>query len=1045
MGKRFVLIPVFLILFSVNQALAYSERTTHPALTNEILDFSGGVSAEERSWVVQGSQLEDTPPRWINHFYDPVNNTGWTGAKAGDVPAEVLRGMTSVGATTPVSAIDWTKGCNTQSAYWANGGNRVWDKALDYYIQGNMKEAYTTLGHILHIVEDMAVPDHTRDDTHAQDLGGDTGSPYEQYTAKYDPQTIKQLNIAGGLKRDGLSAPTMSQLQGYLTTMAQYSNKYFFSKDTINDPKYPNPKINWDDGSLAYGQDENGTSFPIAKIEEKQDFSGQWEKAYFLSLKDSNTPIFDAYFTRLARQAVLNGAGIVALFKRQAEDAKTNSEFFVDERHAMSKVACDTGETLSYFNPMGIVSGFGNLLSSFMGQVVGTLRSGAGFVIGLITPRPNLPKTLPPQPENSADNGDTPTDTSGDFSVSGEASDPNDSPSPIAPRMLATATTSSAPATTSTPPRRPPSLPTSSTGLARIATTSVQALVYSGGGGGGGVSPTTPAVQVAEETSSDNNESSTSTSSGNSTSTVATSTSETATSSAIGRILISEIVFDGIGDGEEFVELYNPESSALNMSDWRLRYQFENSTTSHSLALIKSSSGDLTRIVAHGFFLLGFGGYEESNYGGLTADAKRTASLPKGSTQKVKIYLADSTEKEIDYILYEKTSASPGHSLERMASSGVCVVAEGENEFLGNGCAATDQFSERELPRPQNSKSLPEPREKPATPSAPGGGNIATYDSTSSAINLTWNPSVDAEGATSTIIYKLFDFASSSPALISTTTATTITLPAHSGQIFNLGLVAEDRDGLSSATSSINLTIPSTAPTKPDNFTAIFDESGMALDLSWSSSTDPDGNSAEITYEINVSTSTELSSSTWTGVDKSLSTRVGVSMGANYVLGVRAKDTDGNYSESNILNWNFPAGFNPNLLYASSSNGNFTFTPKANGTVDKITITDESGVHGACGNGQSKVHINGHDYSLTSRAGTAPEQYIYQISPAVENIFAGVSVGINWQGYFTYQPNMTQVQDWFNFGRQDIPNLMYTNYTRCSMPIATSTATLIGQ
>lgn len=1073
MYKRLAVI-ILPLLFLGNNALAYSEKTTHPALTNEILNFAGGFSAEERAWIVSGSQLEDTPPRWVNHFYDPVNNTGWTGAKAGSVPAEVLTGMVSVGATAPVSAIDWVKGCNTQSAYQNNGGNRTWDKALDYYAQGNMKETYITLGHILHIVEDMGVPDHTRDDTHAQDLGGDTGSPFEQYTAKYDPETIKALKISEGLGRAGLSAPKMNSLEEYLVAMAKYSNKYFFSKDTINDLKYPEPKIVWNDGSFAYGKDENGNEFPLLAVS----LAAEGSEKYFLKNAPSYFPILDAYFTRLSRQIVLNGAGIVELFKRKAPENKENSEYLVDDRHTMAKIACQTGDTLSLFTPMGIVSGIGNVLTSVLGQIVSTLKSGAGFVVGLIAPKNDSPAATAP-PQEPDQNNDLPSvDTADDLSVETDAFPDT---SHLAPANQNPTSTLQAPA----PPIPAPSAISTTTATTtpliamttlkiKVATTTATSspIVYFGGGGGGGASAQnqSPLDDIAEESP---NETATSTTS-NSTSTqevatttdtLATSTEESATSTeattttfappAADHVLISEILFDADGSdsGKEFIELYNPANESKDLTGYRLRYVVENSTTTHSLVTVQSTtSSEQSIIPAHGFLLFGFGGYDPQNYEGKIADIVRSASLPNGedadgNPQKINLGLYNETNAKIDVFSYDKISIpAPGYSLERMAWDGsACISAVDANEFSGNGCATNENYFEsRQTPYPQNSSSLPEPREKPTTPMAPDGANIAVYDSMNSVINLAWVPSSDVLSSTSTIIYKLYDTSTSSPTLLLTTTAVTSSLGAQPGQIFKLGLVAEDKDGLSSATSSIDMEIATLAPAKPKNFAIVFDDVGIKLNLSWASSTDPDSLDAELTYEINVSTSTELASSSWTGVDNSLSTQVGVSTGNSYTLGVRAKDAQGNYSEANILNWSFPSNFNPNRLTATSSDGNFIFIPRASGSVGQITIMDDGGIYGACGNNQSRVLINGHSYSLTSKTSTSPKQYIYAIASSTESLSAGTPIIISWQGYFAYEPSITQTQDWFNFGRQEIINLMLTNYQKCQMPIATTTATLVG-
>lgn len=49
----------------------------------------------------------------------------------------------------------------------------LWDQALLYYRSGNKEQAYSLLGHIAHLIQDMSVPAHVHEDSHA------TGDEYE--------------------------------------------------------------------------------------------------------------------------------------------------------------------------------------------------------------------------------------------------------------------------------------------------------------------------------------------------------------------------------------------------------------------------------------------------------------------------------------------------------------------------------------------------------------------------------------------------------------------------------------------------------------------------------------------------------------------------------------------------------------------------------------------------------------------------------------------------------------------------------------------------
>ena len=327
------------LIFGINSRglFAYDDQTTHPALTDEIVDFYNlsfsdkKLTAEQKEWIVEGAILEDTPPRWINHFYDPIYGDEWTGEKAGTRATSTMLNFATVGFFTvePLTAVNWIHNREAQGKYLLYQGDRTWEKALEYYVNGDEKNAYRTLGHVLHLLEDQSVPDHTRNDTHAHDLEwftGDYGSPYEEYLKKYDRKKIEELDLPNNLKKEKQQPITKQSIEEYLVSLATYSNKYFFSKDTINDPKYQFPKILKDDGNLGYGKDEIGEYFNLAKINEtwNQNKLG-YDIDYYIPISDKDPNhllILDAYFSRLSRQALLYGAGAIDLFKKQAEEAK---------------------------------------------------------------------------------------------------------------------------------------------------------------------------------------------------------------------------------------------------------------------------------------------------------------------------------------------------------------------------------------------------------------------------------------------------------------------------------------------------------------------------------------------------------------------------------------------------------------------------------------------------------------------------------------------------------------------------------------------------
>ena len=335
--KKYVSCVLFVLGFILffHTASAYDSKTTHPALTNEIIDFynlthkGSELTNEEGSWLIEGSRLEDTPPRWINHFYDPINKVGWNGEGAGMLPAGLVRVVARLGLSQdkPISAVDWVDDDVQQTDYSNYGGDKTWKMAIDAYISENKHDAFIALGYVLHLLEDMAVPDHTRNDTHANIVGVDEGSPYESYASQYDIDEIKKLNIAKNLFSSKLSGISKSSIKESLSSIAEYSNKYFFSKDTINNSKFDLPKIVREKNGFGYGIDEKGSEFLLVGVDAKAENEKNIKNSYSLNGSKEYWPIFNAYFLRLSKQAVLRGTGVIDLFYGSLEDAQMAKEF----------------------------------------------------------------------------------------------------------------------------------------------------------------------------------------------------------------------------------------------------------------------------------------------------------------------------------------------------------------------------------------------------------------------------------------------------------------------------------------------------------------------------------------------------------------------------------------------------------------------------------------------------------------------------------------------------------------------------------------------
>ena len=203
-------------------------------------------------WISDGSKYEDNFPRYRNHFHNPIYPiNSWGQAGLDDF---WFSGQSSV---------LWAQDTSSQSSAW--GGDWTWAATRNHYYQSltavdhaakeqAFSETLLGLGHQIHLLQDMAVPAHVRNDAHplAYNRGG---SPHIEIWAAKNRNTIRQIaansvampgvllqedviSNGAGLAPIALLSdadqydgthPTTSLSQG----LAEYTNANFFSDDTI--------------------------------------------------------------------------------------------------------------------------------------------------------------------------------------------------------------------------------------------------------------------------------------------------------------------------------------------------------------------------------------------------------------------------------------------------------------------------------------------------------------------------------------------------------------------------------------------------------------------------------------------------------------------------------------------------------------------------------------------------------------------------------------------------------------------------------------------
>lgn len=185
-------------------------------------------------WMSTGAHDEDSGLRARHHFFSPTHNKPLT---AGPFCNEA-----------GVPAIDWAI---EPTSFYGNEFSLHAAK-LDYAtaIHGPnpgtrdvfLKQMFIKLGHVMHLVQDMAQPEHTRNDQHLNMFGlGEGNSLWEYWSLE---------NLAGPnpspVALDGYETVTLGSYYEYFQTgsrkgMANYSNLNFVTQDT----NYHDEDRNW--------------------------------------------------------------------------------------------------------------------------------------------------------------------------------------------------------------------------------------------------------------------------------------------------------------------------------------------------------------------------------------------------------------------------------------------------------------------------------------------------------------------------------------------------------------------------------------------------------------------------------------------------------------------------------------------------------------------------------------------------------------------------------------------------------------------------------
>jgi hypothetical protein len=321
-----------------NFSFAYDAETTHPGITEQTIEFYNlnnelKISSADKELIIQGSIAEDVDGRPLNHFYEPQREMGINNYR---------------------HAVQWVTEPN-------NGNEFTWAKSIAKYAKGDREEALIGLGHVLHLVADMTVPDHTRNDPHIGSEGvagiANTGdSPYEEW-AKENKTRDSMWGTALYYKSLGYRTRYAgSNIEDYFKNISAYSNGNYVSPDTINNSlnSYIYPEVIEKRDNYAYGKDYFFYDRHKIYIDIITSNGEMVKTLVYKKTTRNDFSVLEEYFNRLVKMAILSGAGITEMFIMEGENAR--AAYLEAEVKKQAEAAAFEAERLTKQTEGGIFS-----------------------------------------------------------------------------------------------------------------------------------------------------------------------------------------------------------------------------------------------------------------------------------------------------------------------------------------------------------------------------------------------------------------------------------------------------------------------------------------------------------------------------------------------------------------------------------------------------------------------------------------------------------------------------------------------------------------
>ena len=247
---KWIIASCILVFVVYDHGFAY-KTDTHQDITIAVLSKSNNYlkflqdfnvdPVRTKGLATYGSYAEDNNGRFFFHFYDPINDHG-----LGTPPIFDSAPVWGYQHNFPPNNYSWTEARSFM--YKALASTTLDDREI------NFDKLFRSLGHVVHLVEDMAQPSHVRNDPHASHYESATAafsvnpSHLEDWAQFHSGDVAAFANAASGAK-------LVVSFDDPFETLSLFSNQNFFSDDTIfkNYVQPSTDETNYVDDFLPFG------------------------------------------------------------------------------------------------------------------------------------------------------------------------------------------------------------------------------------------------------------------------------------------------------------------------------------------------------------------------------------------------------------------------------------------------------------------------------------------------------------------------------------------------------------------------------------------------------------------------------------------------------------------------------------------------------------------------------------------------------------------------------------------------------------------------